>query len=195
MPLLLPPQGAGLRTRHHGCIRRWCAAVPSIRARPDSMLRRPRPEFHLLRAATLDAPVEKDPAHLEAERIQQLAGAELVRGTPNDASAEQEVVEATSSDSEDSERPGSSKAEDEEFPTLQLILPEPTHSRVKTATFIKSSTKLPECPPVKFPEFAVIGRSNVGKSSLINMVTGSKNLALVSKEPGGSCCAAVGLQA
>jgi hypothetical protein len=187
MPLILSPQGAGLGARHHGCMRRWCVPVSSIHARPDSLFRRPRPEFHLPRAATLDAPVEKDPSNIESERIQQLVGAELVRSTENDASAEQEFVETTSSDSEDSERPGSGKAEEEEFPTLQLILPEPTHSRVKTATFIKSSTKLPECPPVKFPEFAVIGRSNVGKSSLINMITGTKGLALVSKEPGGSC--------
>ena len=41
-----------------------------------------------------------------------------------------------------------------------------------------------QCPPAKLPEFAVIGRSNVGKSSLINLLTGKKALALTSKTPG-----------
>lgn len=49
---------------------------------------------------------------------------------------------------------------------------------------MKSSTTLDSCPPAVQPEFAVIGRSNVGKSSLINMLTGQKALALVSKTPG-----------
>lgn len=44
---------------------------------------------------------------------------------------------------------------------------------------------LSTCPPPRYPEFAVIGRSNVGKSSLINMLTSRKDLALVSKQPGG----------
>ncbi|HMQ00165.1 MAG TPA: YihA family ribosome biogenesis GTP-binding protein, partial [Cyclobacteriaceae bacterium] len=38
---------------------------------------------------------------------------------------------------------------------------------IKEAVFVKSSTQLKECPDVKLPEFAFIGRSNVGKSSLI----------------------------
>ncbi len=50
---------------------------------------------------------------------------------------------------------------------------------------MKSSTALDQCPPAVLPEFAVIGRSNVGKSSLINLLTGQKSLALVSKTPGG----------
>lgn len=49
---------------------------------------------------------------------------------------------------------------------------------------MKSSTSLAQCPPARLPEFAVIGRSNVGKSSLINLLTGQKALALVSKTPG-----------
>ncbi len=44
---------------------------------------------------------------------------------------------------------------------------------------------LADCPAPRYPEFAVIGRSNVGKSSLINMITSRKDLALVSKQPGG----------
>ena len=63
-------------------------------------------------------------------------------------------------------------------------LPLPQNTRVKSATFVKSSTKTGDCPPETLPEFAVIGRSNVGKSSRINMLTSSKSLALVSKEPG-----------
>ena len=60
----------------------------------------------------------------------------------------------------------------------------PMHVHVKTAEFIKSSRNRDQCPAPRLPEFAVIGRSNVGKSSLINMITGKKNLALVSKTPG-----------
>jgi GTP-binding protein len=67
---------------------------------------------------------------------------------------------------------------------LQLQLPPPTNVLVKTADFVKSSVKTNDCPPPNYPEFAVIGRSNVGKSSLINMLTNRKNLAMVSKEPG-----------
>lgn len=56
--------------------------------------------------------------------------------------------------------------------------------RVKKAAYVKSSTSLAQCPKPKLPEFAVIGRSNVGKSSLINMLTGQAALAKVSKTPG-----------
>lgn len=65
-----------------------------------------------------------------------------------------------------------------------IVLPPPRDSKVKTAKYITSSVALSQCPPAKLPEFAVIGRSNVGKSSLINMLTGSKSLALTSKQPG-----------
>lgn len=61
---------------------------------------------------------------------------------------------------------------------------QPTHLRVQTAEYISSCTKLEDCPQDGLPEFAIIGRSNVGKSSLINMLTKCKNLALTSKQPG-----------
>ena len=81
------------------------------------------------------------------------------------------------------------EAENESEPQQQiLVLPPPSHSRVKTADFVKSSTAVSQCPPSKHPEFAVIGRSNVGKSSLINMLTGKKTLAQISKTPGKLCC-------
>ncbi|MFO7621011.1 MAG: ribosome biogenesis GTP-binding protein YihA/YsxC [Bacteroidales bacterium] len=55
---------------------------------------------------------------------------------------------------------------------------------IRSATFIKSSTSHEECPgPVK-PEFGFIGRSNVGKSSLINMLAGRAGLAKISGQPG-----------
>lgn len=55
---------------------------------------------------------------------------------------------------------------------------------IKEAEFIISNTNFEKCPaPVK-PEYAFIGRSNVGKSSLINMLTGRKNLAKTSSTPG-----------
>jgi len=50
--------------------------------------------------------------------------------------------------------------------------------------FVKSSIKHQDCPKPDKPEFAFIGRSNVGKSSLINMLTGRKKLAKISSTPG-----------
>jgi GTP-binding protein len=55
---------------------------------------------------------------------------------------------------------------------------------IKSAVFEKSSTKISECPKGHRPEFAFIGRSNVGKSSLINMLTGQNGLAKISVSPG-----------
>ena len=56
--------------------------------------------------------------------------------------------------------------------------------RIQSANFSKSAVRLSECPPSDLPEFAFIGRSNVGKSSLINMLTKQEGLARVSKTPG-----------
>lgn len=56
--------------------------------------------------------------------------------------------------------------------------------QIKEAVFNKSSTKVDQCPQDNIPEIAFIGRSNVGKSSLINMLTGVKNLAKTSSTPG-----------
>ncbi len=55
---------------------------------------------------------------------------------------------------------------------------------IKKAEFITSSSAYTQCPPPERPEIAFIGRSNVGKSSLINMLTGRKKLAKVSGKPG-----------
>ncbi|MCH7656795.1 MAG: YihA family ribosome biogenesis GTP-binding protein [Bacteroidetes bacterium] len=55
---------------------------------------------------------------------------------------------------------------------------------IKNAEYIKSSAKLGQCPPPDYPEYAFTGRSNVGKSSLINMLTGRKKLAKISTTPG-----------
>ena len=55
---------------------------------------------------------------------------------------------------------------------------------IQTATFIKSSGKVDQLPPADYPEFAFIGRSNVGKSSVINMLTNHKTLAKTSSKPG-----------
>lgn len=55
---------------------------------------------------------------------------------------------------------------------------------VSSAEFIKSSQELNQCPQPDMPEFAFIGRSNVGKSSLINMLVEKKDLAKTSSQPG-----------
>lgn len=55
---------------------------------------------------------------------------------------------------------------------------------ISSAQFIISNSEFEKCPPAKFPEYAFIGRSNVGKSSLINMITGHKKLAKTSSTPG-----------
>lgn len=55
---------------------------------------------------------------------------------------------------------------------------------IQNAKFIGSFPKTDDCPQTEFPEFAFIGRSNVGKSSLINLLTNRKELAKVSKTPG-----------
>ena len=55
---------------------------------------------------------------------------------------------------------------------------------IKTAEFSISNTDVRKCPAGHFPEYAFIGRSNVGKSSLINMLTNRKDLAKTSSKPG-----------
>ncbi len=56
--------------------------------------------------------------------------------------------------------------------------------KIKSAEFIISNTDVAKCPKESIPEYAFIGRSNVGKSSLINMLVGRKNLAKTSGKPG-----------
>lgn len=56
--------------------------------------------------------------------------------------------------------------------------------QIRSATFIKSARGLGECPDWQHPEVALIGRSNVGKSSLVNLLTNRKELAKVSATPG-----------
>lgn len=56
--------------------------------------------------------------------------------------------------------------------------------KIKTAKFVISNTNIDKCPKDNLPEYAFIGRSNVGKSSLINMLTGHKKLAKISGKPG-----------
>ena len=56
--------------------------------------------------------------------------------------------------------------------------------KIKSAEFVISNSEVTKCPKEKYPEYAFIGRSNVGKSSLINMLMQRKNLAKTSGRPG-----------
>lgn len=56
--------------------------------------------------------------------------------------------------------------------------------QIKSAEFLVSSARIDQCPKTNLPEYAFIGRSNVGKSSLINMLTGKSKLAKTSATPG-----------
>ena len=55
---------------------------------------------------------------------------------------------------------------------------------INSAEFVISNTDVKKCPAGQLPEYAFIGRSNVGKSSLINMLTGRTKLAMTSSTPG-----------
>ncbi|KAJ6830435.1 GTP-binding protein [Iris pallida] len=61
-------------------------------------------------------------------------------------------------------------------------------AQVSAADFAKSSTRTEDCPADGLPEFALVGRSNVGKSSLLNSLVRRKKLALTSKKPGKTQC-------
>lgn len=56
--------------------------------------------------------------------------------------------------------------------------------KIKSAEFVVSNSEVAKCPDSRIPEYAFIGRSNVGKSSLINMLTNRKDLAKTSGRPG-----------
>ncbi|PKP20773.1 MAG: ribosome biogenesis GTP-binding protein YsxC, partial [Bacteroidetes bacterium HGW-Bacteroidetes-20] len=56
--------------------------------------------------------------------------------------------------------------------------------QIKTITFLQSEVDWRKCPTPSLPEYAFIGRSNVGKSSLINMIANNNKLAKISSRPG-----------
>lgn len=70
---------------------------------------------------------------------------------------------------------------------MNIYLCAPVYSlpmNIQEAKFLMSNSRVEDCPPPTLPEYAFIGRSNVGKSSLINMLTGQKGLAKTSSLPG-----------
>lgn len=60
--------------------------------------------------------------------------------------------------------------------------------KITSATYVGSKPTVEQCPNSNLPEYAFIGRSNVGKSSLINALTDRRNLALTSSTPGKTMC-------
>jgi len=74
--------------------------------------------------------------------------------------------------------------EDEEGYTELQLAKQAKAATIKSVKFISSVVRHQDCPQTKLPEVAFIGRSNVGKSSLVNMLTNRKNVAKVSKNPG-----------
>lgn len=60
--------------------------------------------------------------------------------------------------------------------------------RIGKVELVHYCAKVEECPPRDLPEFALSGRSNVGKSSLVNLLTRKKKLAYTSKQPGKTQC-------
>ncbi|KAF9621131.1 hypothetical protein IFM89_016625 [Coptis chinensis] len=75
--------------------------------------------------------------------------------------------------------------EDMILPFSNIVIgPYAGHSQIKQVEFVKSSGKAKDCPKNGLPEFAILGRSNVGKSSLINTLVRKKEVALTSKKPG-----------
>lgn len=73
------------------------------------------------------------------------------------------------------------------LPGSNIVLgPYAGHSQIKEVEFVKSSGRAKDCPKDDKPEFAILGRSNVGKSSLINALVRKKEVALTSKKPGPS---------
>ena len=69
------------------------------------------------------------------------------------------------------------------FTPAKIRLPKPKAMIIQSATFVMSNTDPAKCPPGDRPEYAFIGRSNVGKSSLINMLT-ARRIAMTSQTPG-----------
>lgn len=65
-----------------------------------------------------------------------------------------------------------------------VVGPYAGHAQIKQVEFVKSSARPSDCPKDDRPEFAIVGRSNVGKSSLVNALVRKKEIALTSKKPG-----------
>lgn len=75
--------------------------------------------------------------------------------------------------------------EDMVLPGSNIVIgPYAGDAKIKQVEFVKSSGRAKDCPKDDRPEFAILGRSNVGKSSLINSLVRKKELALTSKKPG-----------
>ena len=121
---------------------------------------------------------EEEDIEMNGERTEQVSNEEA------DVDREMELFE----DMEMFVPPGAKISKDKplrRIPCSNIYLgPYARDSRVKQAEFVKSSGGVEDCPDTKYPEFAMVGRSNAGKSSLINALVQRKSLAQTSKKPG-----------
>lgn len=183
-----PPQSSSATPSNASC-------GPAPAHAPAAMLLRPRP--FLFRAV---APLPLTRAHVPSRRTLS-ASAEAGTASPKDA-APAPVPAATRKNARKAVSkpmgivktalflpPGVERdaavAPEMVIPGSNIVVgPYAGDARVKEAEFVKSSARARDCPKDDRPEFAVLGRSNVGKSSLINALTRRKEAALTSKKPG-----------
>lgn len=179
------------------------SAAPRPRGRPQEPDREPAPTAPLYDSSRFnyDSDEEEEEEGQQAEEQQAVADDQPAAGQQGPGSAAAASAAAAAQQQRRARRgaaagsageaPASSTAAGiaaDESGVAEIVLPPPRGVKVKTAEFVKSSVNVEQCPPARYPEFAVIGRSNVGKSSLINMLTGRNALAMVSKTPGKTRC-------
>ena len=115
---------------------------------------------------------------------QELPGRRRARCASSSTSSSPPPPQFEDDDADDEYYDDDEDEEDEEGYTELQLAKQAKAATIKSVKFISSVVRHQDCPQTKLPEVAFIGRSNVGKSSLVNMLTNRKNVAKVSKNPG-----------